>query len=331
VSTDEPVALPSGSAHPDVSIVIPNWNGGDELATCVESILTHTTGVEFELILVDNGSTDQSREAVTSFPARNPRVTAVLNDENLMFARACNQGYAVARGRYLLIANNDIVLEDDAVARMAAYADRHPEIAVVTPLFVGPDGEPQELVRRLPNAAYVLAYYHRLGRALDRFVLGRRLRDRYLYRDTIFDEVSTVEQPGASFSLIRREIIDRLGFLFDETYPLLFNDVDLARRLHGAGAVGVVVPDIRVVHLGGVSSAKMDPEAYRGFHFDALFRYFRSHHPLQYGALCCAWPLQWFVFRRRTRAARGRRPGQAGAGGLSTPPRAAEGPKGNAG
>lgn len=329
--TDEPGAPSSGSAHPDVSIVIPNWNGGDELATCVESILTHTTGVEFELILVDNGSTDQSREAVTSFTARDPRVTAVLNDENLMFARACNQGYAAARGRYLLIANNDIVLEDDAVARMAAYADRHPDIAVVTPLFVGPDGERQELVRRLPNAAYVLAYYHRFGRAVDRFVLGRRLRDLYLYRDTTFDEVRPVEQPGASFSLIRRKVVDRLGFLFDEAYPLLFNDVDLARRLNGAGAVGVVVPDIRVVHLGGVSSAKMDPETYWEFHFDALFHYFRSHHPLQYPVLSCAWPLQWLALHRRTRAARGRPPCQTGAVGLSAPPRAGAGPKGNSG
>lgn len=295
-SADRPGS--AGAPPCDVSIVIPNWNGGSVLSECVDSILEHTRGTDFELILVDNGSTDQSRAAVAAYAEKHPRVTAILNDENLFFARACNQGFAASRGRYVLIANNDIVLTDDAVSRLVDYADRHPGTTVVTPCFVGPNGEPQELVRRLPNAAFILAYYHRLGRAFDRILLGRRLRDRYLYRDTIFDEPRPVEQPGASFSLIRRTAVEQLGMLFNESFPLLFNDVDLARRLRDAGAISVVLPDVTLIHLGGISSEQLAPELYRKLQFDAIFRYFRKHHPLQYVLLCFAWPSKWTSAKR---------------------------------
>ena len=283
----------------EVSIIIPNWNGGEVLSQCLGSILEHTHGVDFELILIDNGSSDESRRTVEAFSARDPRIRAIFNDDNLYFAKACNQGYEISRGRYLLIANNDILLSDDAVSSLVRYAERHPEIGVVTPLFVGRDGQPQELFRRLPNAAFVIAYYHRLGRAVDRFLFGHRLQNQYLYRDRSFDDVEEIEQPGASFSLFRRALINTLGTLFDESYPLLFNDVDLARRIEKAGAISVVIPEIRVVHLAGVSSQKMDPEIYQHFQFDALFSYFRMNHPLQYRLLCCAWPKRWWSSRAR--------------------------------
>ncbi len=283
----------------EVSIIIPNWNGGEVLSKCLDSILVHTRGVEFELILIDNGSSDESRRTIEAFAARNPRVTAIFNDENLFFAKACNQGYAISRGRYLLVANNDILLTDDAVSSLVDYADNHPDVGVVTALMIDENGGQQEFYRRLPTAPHLIAHYHRLGRAVDRLLLGRRLQNHYLYRDLDFDDVEQIEQPGASFSLIRQDLIADLGGLFDENYPLLFNDVDLARRVKAEGAISVVVPEIRVVHLGGVSSEKMDPKIYRQFQFDAIFSYFRKNHPMQYPLLCCAWPFRWWSSRIR--------------------------------
>ena len=234
---------------------------------------------------------------VSAFAVRDSRVTAILNETNELFARACNQGVAVSRGRYLLVANNDILLLDDAVTALVRYAESHPEVAVVTPRFVDCDGRPQEFVRRLPNALHILAHYHRLGRAFDRFVLGRRLQDHYFYRDRDFTTVEMIEQAGASFSLFRRNAVASLERLFDERYPLLFNDVDLYRRLADAGGVSHVVGSIRVVHLAGVSSAKLDPQTYRRLQFDALFRYFGQHHPWQLPLLVLAWPRRWMSRR----------------------------------
>ena len=281
----------------EVSIIIPNWNGGEDLSRCLDSILEHTHGVDFELILIDNGSSDESRSAVEAYTARDPRVTAIFNDENVFFAKACNQGYERSRGRYLLVANNDILLSDDAVSRLVRYADDHPEVGIVTPRFTGRDGIPQEFVRRLPNALHIIAHYHRLGRAVDRFILGRRLQNHYFYRDRDFDEVEEIEQPGASFSLFRRDEIDRLDRFFDEAFPLLFNDVDLCLRLKKKRVVSHVVPEIRVVHLAGISSEKLDPELYLDFLYGAIFDYFSRHHPLQAPLLWLAWPRRWIRHR----------------------------------
>ena len=241
MKTDEDLPE-SGETAYKVSIIIPNWNGGSVLEECLGSILEHTRGVDYELILVDNGSSDESRRTIRDLAARNSRVTAILNEDNLFFAKACNQGFERSRGRYVLIANNDILLTDDSVADLCRYADRHPEVGVVTPRFVGVDGEPQEFVRRLPNAVHILTHYHRLGRAVDRFLFGRHFQNRYFYRDHTFEGVEEIEQAGASFSLFRRDVIESLDCLFDEEFPLLFNDVDLYYRLKARGTVSHVVP-----------------------------------------------------------------------------------------
>jgi GT2 family glycosyltransferase len=277
----------------DVSIVVPNWNGGEVLAECVDSILEHTHDVTYELILVDNGSTDESRKAVVAYAENEPRINSILNDQNLYFARACNQGFAASCGRYVLIANNDILLRDDSISQLLSYADEHPEVAVVTPQFVGRDGHPQEFVRRLPNALYVLAHYHRIGRMVDRFIFGRFLQRLYFYRDRNWKQPEEVEQAGASFSLFRRDTIEKLGCFFDEAFPLLFNDVDIYRRLSDQGFSSHVVPSIRVIHLGGISSQKLGTARYRDHQDHALFRYFRKHHRLQYCFLAMAWPVRW--------------------------------------
>ena len=281
----------------EVSIIIPNWNGGDVLETCLDSILRHTRGVEFELIVIDNGSSDESRATVEAFANRDHRVRAIFNDNNQYFARACNQGYEISRARLLLIANNDILVSDDAVTALVHYANEHPSVGVVTPLFTDRDGRHQEFVRRLPNALHILAHYHRLGRAVDRFLLGRRLQNAYFYRDRSFGGVEEIEQAGASFSLFRRDAIDAVGSFFDERFPLLFNDVDLYLRLKTEGITSHVTPGVRVVHLAGVSSEKLDPGLYRKLQFQAIFEYFRSHHPMQYPLLCLAWPRLWIQCR----------------------------------
>jgi len=282
-----------GETMCEVSIIIPNWNGGEVLSQCLDSILDHTRGIDFELIVIDNGSSDESRTTVQTFAARDRRVKAIFNDTNLMFAKACNQGYEISRGRFVLVANNDILVSDDAVTTLVRYAEEHPDVGVVTPLFTNHEGQPQEFVRRLPSALHILAHYHCLGRAVDRFLLGRKLQNAYFYRDRRFSGVEEIEQAGASFSLFRRDVIDRAGCLFDEQFPLLFNDVDLSHRIKDLGFSSHVVPSIQVVHLEGVSSRKFDRASYRRLQDRGMFRYFKKHHPMQYGLLVLAWPARW--------------------------------------
>jgi len=281
-----------------VSIIIPNWNGDEILAECLDSILVHTQDIAFELIIIDNGSTDSSPEIIRQLAESDDRVKPIFNRENLFFARACNQGFEISSGKYVIVSNNDIVVQDNAVKTLVDYADNHPDVGVVTPQFCDRTGSPQEFFRRLPNALYVIAHYHRLGRAVDRFLLGSRIQNAYFLRDRDFDRVEEVDQPGASFSLVRRRVIDHIGAFFDERFPLLFNDVDLSYRIKQAGFASHVLPETKVVHLDGVSSLKLDQSLYKTFQYRGLFEYFRAHHPGQLPFLCLVWPGRWLEWRR---------------------------------
>ncbi len=290
----------------DVSIIIPNWNGDEIIADCLESIVLQTRDVAFEILVVDNGSTDDSPRKIRRIAEKDSRVRPLFNNENRLFAKACNQGYDISDARFVLIANNDILLRDDAVSSLVRYADEHPQVGVVTPRFVDRGGRSQEFVRRLPNALHVLAHYHPLGRGIDRALLRRRLQNSYFYRDRSFQDVEEIEQAGASFSLFRKDMLERVEGLFDERFPLLFNDVDLYRRIKTAGFPSHVVPSIQVIHLEGVSSRKFDAAKFKRLQYRGMFEYFKKHHPLQYPLLCVAWPHWWIRNRRSLNAAVGK-------------------------
>ena len=287
----------------EVSIIIPNWNGGDVFAECLESILVHTRGVTFEIVVVDNGSDDRSVAAAENLAASGQPVRVVQNERNVFFARACNQGLEVSVGDAVLVANNDVALRDDAVTALMRYAKSQPHVGAVTPRFIDPAGQPQEFVRRLPNARRVLAHYHPVGRAIDRFFLGGRLHDEYFYCDRSFEGVEEIEQAGASFSLFQRAAIESAGGLFDERFPLIFNDVDLYRRMADTGFASHVLPDVRVVHYGGVASRQMPAGTYRDFFYDGMFEYFAKHLSAQVPLLALAWPRRFWRWQRRRHSA----------------------------
>ena len=136
----------------------------------------------------------------------------------------------------------------------------------------------------------MLAFYHKLGRAIDRFLLFGVLGRLYTYRDRTFAWVEKIDEAGATFNLFRREALEAAGGLFDEQFALLFNDVDLYKRIITQGYVSYVLPDCPVVHLGSLASRKLDAKTYRAQHFEGLFRYFRKYHRLDYALLCLAWP-----------------------------------------
>nr|HID14311.1 glycosyltransferase family 2 protein [Anaerolineae bacterium] len=123
----------------DLSIVIVNWNVCDLLRRCLHSILSsgQQPATSIEIIVVDNGSTDGSVEMVR---AEFPGVRLIANADNRGFPAANNQGIAAARGRYVLLLNPDTEVVGDALATMVAFADAHPDVGIVGPQLLNPDG-----------------------------------------------------------------------------------------------------------------------------------------------------------------------------------------------
>jgi hypothetical protein len=148
-----------------LSVVIVSWNVRELLQRCLESIQASeiqrvteqpgtpnsgspTSDLQVEIIVVDNGSTDGSVEMVRQ---NFPDVCLIANEENRGFPAANNQGIDVADGRYILLLNPDTEVLDDALATMVAFADAHPDAAIIGPRLVNPDGTVQSSRRRLPT------------------------------------------------------------------------------------------------------------------------------------------------------------------------------------
>ena len=112
----------------DVSIIIVNWNTRDILRGCLDSVYKQTQGIDFEVIVVDNASSDGSAEMVKQ---EFPPITLIANLGNRGFAAANNQGMQIAIGRYVLLLNPDTIILDGAIQKTVAFADNHQSIGVL--------------------------------------------------------------------------------------------------------------------------------------------------------------------------------------------------------
>ena len=253
---------------PDLSVIIVNWNVRDLLRRCLHSILAYLHTCSLEVIVVDNGSTDGSPEMVrTEFP----QVHLMANPDNRGFTAANNQGLTVARGRYVLLLNPDTEVLGDALATMVAFADAHPDVGVVGPQLLNPDGTVQSSRRRFPTLATAL-----LESTWLQPYAPRRLLARYYVLDRPDDEVQDVDWVTGAALMARREAVEQVGPL-DEGFFMYSEELDWCRRFRAAGWRVVYLPTARVIHHEGKSSEQVLPA--RHIHFQtSKIRYFRKYH-----------------------------------------------------
>ncbi len=247
-----------------LSVVIVTWNSASDIETCIDSI--HFSQ-EFELIVIDNASNDETRAILSRYH----HLKLISNSTNTGYAHANNQGIRSATGEYVLLLNPDTRIEFDALDIMAEFLDTHPEVAAVAPRLVNPDGSTQHSIRTLPTAGSVFADVIGLSRLFPYSPVFGRWRLRYFD----YDQPALVEQPMASCLLFRRQVLESLNG-FDERFPIFYNDVDLSRRMADSGLKTMYLPDASVVHKRGASTSqvrtKMVWEAHR-----SLFRYLAKH------------------------------------------------------
>jgi GT2 family glycosyltransferase len=230
---------------PELSVVIPSWNTRELLRACLASI-ERAPKPSTEVIVVDNASHDGSADMVE---ADFPEVRLRRNDENEGFARGCNQGMDLARGRWILLLNADTEILDDGLERQVRFLEEHPEHGAVAPRLVSPDGSTQRTCMRFPGWWTPLFFATPLERWFPR---SREMR-RYFMLDWDQESERDVDQPPAAALLLRREVIERVGG-FDERLWLFFNDVDLSRRMADAGWRTRYLADARVLHHVGEST-----------------------------------------------------------------------------
>lgn len=258
------------TAPPDVSVIVVNWNTRDDLRQCLRSLSPDLQpGVELEIIVVDNASWDDS---VAMVKREFPQVKLIENRFNEGFGKAHNRAAQLAGGRYLMLLNPDAQAHPGALRALVAYADAHPDIGILAPKVLNPDGSLQYSCRRFPVYEAGLFRNTLLGKL---FPQNRFVRD-YLMTD--FDHEHTIEVDWVSgcAMLIRREVWQQLGG-FDEQFFMYCEDVDLCWRAHEAGWKVVYYPEAMVTHAIGRSSDKAVNAMIRQFHRSHQL-FFRKHY-----------------------------------------------------
>lgn len=239
----------------DVSIVIPNWNGLGIIDRCLSSIFDHPQGVSFEVIVVDNGSSDDS---VGTIRRRFPLAIVACRAFNTGFARACNAGMRLARGRYIWVLNADTEISAYALRGMVTFMEAHPEVGALNPRVIYPDGTLQPAVRRVPtlrNAVWEELFW---GTPLHT-LFGRDRKHKAWESDIDYDNVVEMEWLRGSCLFLTRDVYGHVGE-FDEVFFFGYEEIDYCVRIRSQGWKLVWMPLVTIVHKSSSVGSKFGPK-----------------------------------------------------------------------
>lgn len=227
----------------------------DLIEHCLRSIFDGTHGLEFEVIISDNGSTDGSVEFVRH---AYPQVRIVENGANLGYAKGNNIGIQHCRGRYILLLNSDTVVHEGALEKLVAFAELHPEAGAFGCDVLNPDGSRQVSARRFPTL---------WSDWLDAFCVPRLA--------AVAHGRGRTWHSGCCL-LLRADVLQQLGG-FDEQFFYSYEDVDLCWRVWDGGYSIAYTPEARITHLGS-QSAKRSPIRFELERHRSRYRYFYKHY-----------------------------------------------------
>ena len=253
MNTPLPAPGASPGLLPDLSIVIVNWNTEAMLRDCLRSVQAGIGaaigGLRAEVIVVDNASDDGSPEMVES---EFPQVVLIRNAENRGFAAANNQGFAVARGRHVLLLNSDTVVHGQVLGRSVAWLDAHGDVAAMGCRVLNTDGTVQLTCSMYPSIL------NQLLQATGLWKLRRpRFLGRFLMTDWARDSERAVDTISGCYLLVRARVIAEVGPL-DEAFFFFGEETDWCRRMRDAGWKLMFAPVGEITHHGSVSARKLN-------------------------------------------------------------------------
>lgn len=239
----------------DLSVIIVSYNTQKLLQDCLASIFKQTKDLNYEVIVVDNASTDGSVEKILGYKD----IKILRNKENLGFAKANNQGIKIARGKYILLLNSDTKVVGNALKKLVDFAETKVKLGVVGPRLLNADGS------RQPSTAPFL----KLPQALLWLATG----DRFLYASPAAE--SKVDWVMGAALLVKREVVEKVGRL-DEQFFMYLEEVEWCYRINRAGWQTWFYPGAEIFHLVRGSSPEGKQRAVLGIY--AGLPYFYGKH-----------------------------------------------------
>lgn len=259
----------------DLSIIVVNWNAKDLLRKCLEHVIATTEATSYEIIVVDNASSDGSQHMLRQDFSD---VRLIPNTENVGFAAANNQGIAISSGRYVLLLNSDAFVEAQTIDMMVKFMDEHPEAGMSACKLLYEDGSLQPSCYAFPTL--LTEFYTALQ--LDKLFRRSPVFGRFLMTWWDFNDVRDVDTVMGAFMLVRREVVEQVGMM-DESYFMYSEESDWCYRIKKQGWKILYNPEVQAVHLWGGSSQRVRTEMFLQL-YRSKVTFFRKH----YGALAAA-------------------------------------------
>lgn len=243
-----------------LSVVIVSYNVRPFLTACLDSVQRALEGIESEVFVVDNCSTDDTVEVIAREYAW---VHLIINKENLGFSKGNNLAIRQSKGEYVLLLNPDTVVAEETLRGVVAFMDEHPVAGAAGVRMHNEDGSVAPESRRAIPSPFVAA----------RKMLG--LTKTYYMSYLPWDRPTQIEVVSGAFFLLRRKAIDQVGLL-DEDFFMYGEDIDLSYRLLKSGWQNWYLP-FDIVHYKGQSTVKSDFRYVHVF-YQAMLIFFRKHY-----------------------------------------------------
>jgi GT2 family glycosyltransferase len=279
-----------------LALVIVNYNTAPDLRSCLTSMRERLG--EVTTVVVDNGSTDGSREMVK---AEFPWARLLDNPGNPGYASACNRGIEATEEPYVFILNSDVEFLEDGWEEVLDYLDSNPRVGVLGPLVLNSDGSVQMSCRRFPSLADSLVHGF-LGEVWP----DNPFSSKYQMKEMGREQPCEADWVSGAAMIVRREALEKSG-AFDERYFMYVEDVDLCWRVREAGFTVVYHPAFRLVHHIGKSSSQQSLRMLYQHH-RSMYIFFRKRNrgwkgtllaPLVLAGLVARFTLTWSIRKLR--------------------------------
>ncbi|RSK28664.1 glycosyltransferase family 2 protein [Bacillus sp. HMF5848] len=267
----------------DISIIIVNYNTKKLTIDAISSVLCSNTSYTYEILVVDNASSDGSVEAIRQ---QHSEVKIIANDHNVGFSKANNQAIKIATGRYILLLNSDTIVHEATLQIMTKLMDEQPKIGASGCKVLLPNGELDKACKRgFPTPSASFFYISKLTKlfptnpSINRYHMGHIQPD----------QASSIDCLVGAFMMVRKETIDRVGLL-DETFFMYGEDIDWCYRIKEAGWDIYYYPKTHIIHYKGASSRKKPKKIVYEFH-RAMYIFHKKHYEKKYSFL-----VNWLVY-----------------------------------
>jgi GT2 family glycosyltransferase len=235
---------------PELSIVILSYNTKELLMNCLLSLAKVRHEAEFEVVVVDNASTDGSAEMVKK---EFSEVSLIINEKNLGFAAGNNKAKELCKGEFILFLNSDTVVKPGTINQTLNYLKDHAEAGAITCKLVLPNGQLDKDARRAfitPWIGLTHLVFH-----LDKVFPKSRLFAKYWYGYISADAIHEVDVIQGAYFLTRKSILDEINW-YDTDYFLDGEDIDICWRIKQKGWKIIYYPKVSIIHYKGASKSK---------------------------------------------------------------------------